>query len=80
MEADLPQETHGLFRDFEAELWNANDSARFSSMYPNFARTVHGRRDVCDETELDMILEKWNGLTVSAETQGNSGKDVKSED
>ncbi|KAA8649311.1 hypothetical protein EYZ11_007050 [Aspergillus tanneri] len=61
----LPLEMHNLFRDFESELWTADDRARFSSLYPNFAVTVQGGEG---EAELDEVLEKWD--TLSFESRG----------
>ena len=67
MGAALPMETQVLFKDFEAELWKAEDSGRFSSLYPNFAVAVDQRnsRWHTDEPELDQILASLENLNLS---------------
>ncbi|PLB46427.1 hypothetical protein P170DRAFT_465950 [Aspergillus steynii IBT 23096] len=67
-EINLPEETRSLFRDFEAESWKVKDYTQFSSLYPNFAVTVHGNPGSLESAELDRFLEKWDNMTLSAET------------
>lgn len=63
MAVTLPAETQGLFKDFEAELWKADDRKRFSSLYPNFATSIRQEKG-SDEVELDRFLEEWDDLTI----------------
>lgn len=65
MEVDLPPESKSLFKDFEAELWKTDDLDRFSSLYPNFAVSIH--RDgmgSLEKVELDQFLREWDKLAL----------------
>lgn len=67
-ESNLPAEAQVLFRDFEEELWTANERQRFSSLYPNFAVSTEfkeGTGVAADDAELDRLLEEWDSMTVS---------------
>ena len=68
MEATLPTETQVLFKDFEAELWKAEDRERFSSLYPNFAVSVNRKKGLetqVGEAELDQFLKEWDNFALS---------------
>jgi len=75
-DAPLPKESAILLQDFETETWNTEDRDRFSSHYPNFSVSIQNHDETSvNEVDLDMLLEKWDNLTVSAEIPGeNSGK------
>lgn len=60
----LPIQTRSLFLGFESQTWKRRDRNRFSSLYPNFAATVQGVRNL-GEVELDVFLAKWDDLDFS---------------
>lgn len=60
----LPVQTRSLFVEFGSQSWKRRDRNRFSSLYPNFAATVHGVKNL-GEVELDVFLAKWDDLDFS---------------
>lgn len=63
----LPPETDVLFSDFESKIWSSQDREKLSSFYPNLAVSAGAFQD--DEKELDRFLEKWDGLSISEQSQ-----------
>lgn len=66
-EAQLPPESDILLKDFETD-WSTNDRKSFSSHYPNFSVAIQQQGDdgLIDDVELDLLLEEWDNLAVSA--------------
>ncbi|KAK9857273.1 hypothetical protein MYU51_020547 [Penicillium brevicompactum] len=70
-EVQLPPESDILLKDFETD-WSTNDRKSFSSHYPNFSVAIQQQNDdSIDDVELDLLLEEWDNLAVSAETSEN---------
>lgn len=68
MEAALPTDIEILFKDFEADLWQVEDSGKFSSLYPNFSVAVNqhkGSDRYQEEAELDRYLASWDNIKLS---------------
>lgn len=69
-QVSLPDETEGLFADFEAKAWESKDRERFSSNYPNFFASVNseaGKQN--EEIELDKFLARWDALDTLRENE-----------
>ncbi|ODM17538.1 hypothetical protein SI65_07213 [Aspergillus cristatus] len=58
----LAPEIRSIFRAFDEVLWAKEDKEKFSSLYPNFAVTVH--KETVGEMELDDFLEQWDSLAL----------------
>lgn len=70
-EVQLPPESEILLKDFETD-WSTNDRKSFSSHYPNFSVAIQQQSDdSIDDVELDLLLEEWDNLAVSAGTSEN---------
>lgn len=76
-EVTLHSEAEVLLRDFEEELWTANERQKFSSLYPNFAMSTEYKEGIgaIDEHELDRLLDEWDNLTLS-----KNGAEIASEE